>query len=169
MADPGQGQDLLIACGNSLRRDDGVGWRLAEQVEAWGRPDLEVIAVQQLAPELATRITAARRVLFVDACVPGRPGAGAGPKLEALPAGGSETHCRAPALSHGSSPLALLELAERLYGHRPPAWQLLLEARSLGYGTGLSPAVAACLPEALAAIQRLFPASPARAQPPCTN
>jgi hydrogenase maturation protease len=150
---------LLIACGNTLRQDDGVGWRLAERVEAWHRPDLEVRRVQQLTPELAPAIAAAERVLFVDAAHPrcwAPQTAAAGPprlRLEALaPAERPEL----PGGSHAGSPQALLELAERLYGRRPPAWRLLLEARQLGFGGGLSAALEARLPQALATIAPLL-------------
>ncbi len=45
---------LLIACGNSLRRDDGAGLLLAEIIEReWQSKGIEVqrITVQQLLPD----------------------------------------------------------------------------------------------------------------------
>jgi hydrogenase maturation protease len=60
------GGDLVIGIGNSLRSDDGVGWRLARRAEHW-RPEAQVRSVQQLTPELAVELAAASRVLFIDA------------------------------------------------------------------------------------------------------
>ena len=64
-----QRHDLLIGWGNGLRQDDGVGLLIAERVEGWSRPRLEVLAIPQLTPELASRLAEAARVLFVDAAL----------------------------------------------------------------------------------------------------
>ena len=90
------GADLVIGIGNPLRGDDGVGWWLTERAEqlpratSTGSP-LLVRTVQQLTPELAAELTAARRVLFIDAWWPPGPGTGvrqARERSEALEAGG---------------------------------------------------------------------------------
>jgi Ni,Fe-hydrogenase maturation factor len=67
------GADLVIGIGNPLRGDDGVGWWLAERAETL-KPTPRVLRVQQLTPELAAELAAARRVLFIDAWWP--PGQG---------------------------------------------------------------------------------------------
>lgn len=146
--------DLLIGWGNGLRQDDGVGIAIAERVEGWSRPELKVLAITQLTPELAPMVAAAERVLFVDAALaPACPSPGW--RLEQLdtPADAAKA-AGAERLSHQASPGALLQLAGCLYGRTPPAWQLLVRAHCCGMGTGLSPATAALLPEALAAVGR---------------
>jgi len=146
---------LVIGIGNSLRQDDGVGWHLAEalaaRVEAGALAELEVLAVQQLTPELVEPIAAAGAVVLVDAVI---TAAGAGPagleplRLEPLhPAGASGP---AP-LTHHATPGALLALAMALHGTGPPAWQLLIPiaATATGFGEELSPGASARLAEAL--------------------
>ncbi|MCT0198343.1 hydrogenase maturation protease [Synechococcus sp. CS-1325] len=144
------GVDLLIGWGNGLRQDDGVGRAIAAAVEAWGLASLAVIERTQLTPELAPQLAAARRVLFVDADAEAAVGA-SGWRLEPLlpPASGP-----AEVFSHHASAGGLLQLAETLYGRRPPAWQLLVAVHGCGFGTRLTPATRALLPEVLAAVRQ---------------
>lgn len=147
---------LVIGIGNGLRQDDGVGWHVAEalaaRVEAGVLAELEVLAVQQLTPELVEPIAAAGAVVVVDAVI---TAAGAGPaeleplRLEPLhPAAGAS----GPApLTHHATPAALLALSMALHGTVPPAWQLLIPiaATATGFGEELSPGASARLAEAL--------------------
>lgn len=67
---------LILACGNTLRGDDGIGPWLAD----WARerfadqPDLKVISRQQWTPELAADIASSEAVLFVDCSITSPPG-----------------------------------------------------------------------------------------------
>lgn len=151
---------LVIGIGNSLRGDDGVGGWLAQQLRGWRRADLEATAVVQLTPEWAPRLAAAERVLFIDACFadPSPGGAAAdgvppSPRLLPLEPGGPGS-MGASRLSHHTTPEALLTLAEHLYGRRPPAWCLLIPAHDDRLGEVLSPATAAQLEPARAALSR---------------
>ena len=58
---------LVIGYGNSLRRDDGVGPRVAEAIEELQLPGVRTLVCQLLTPEFADPIARARRVIFVDA------------------------------------------------------------------------------------------------------
>lgn len=153
---------LLIGIGNRLRGDDGAGYRLAETLLAspgCTAMPLQVLAVHQLTPELAASIATADAVLFADAWLQRTPdppetgGDRGGPVLEPIPAPADADcsfHAEAPSRwSHQLSPAQLLTLSQVLYGHRPPAWQLLLPAWQLNHGDALSPigmrAVAAAL------------------------
>jgi hydrogenase maturation protease len=146
---------LVIGIGNSLRQDDGVGWRVAEtlaaRVEAGALVELEALAVQQLTPELVEPIAAAGAVVLVDAVI---TGAGAGSaELEPLrlePLHPASASTRTP-LTHHASPAALLALAMALHGTGPPAWQLLIPiaAGATGFGEELSPGATSRLAEAL--------------------
>ncbi|MCP9848830.1 hydrogenase maturation protease [Cyanobium sp. Morenito 9A2] len=146
--------ELVIGIGNRLRSDDGVGPRLAEEVEAWGLSGVESMAVPQLTPELAPRLAACARVLFIDAwLVDGvDASAAAAPLLESLEA--LELSAAPPSrFSHHSTPQALLQLAEGLYGQRPEAWWLRVPAHGLELGEQLSPATAAQLVPARRALR----------------
>ncbi|MGB5058118.1 MAG: hydrogenase maturation protease, partial [Candidatus Promineifilaceae bacterium] len=80
---------LLIGYGNPLRGDDGIGWRVVEEIAnrqspiangQWDNPHSalrtpQLIAVHQLLPELAEPISETDLVIFVDASVEGEPGA----------------------------------------------------------------------------------------------
>ena len=67
---------LILACGNTLRSDDGVGPKLAAWAEERFRQESEVrvISRQQFTPELAELIAAADSVLFVDSSASPPPG-----------------------------------------------------------------------------------------------
>src|ERR1035438_7520122 len=62
---------LILACGNTLRSDDGVGPWLASWAEErfGGEAGMRVISRQQWTLELAEQIAAADSVLFVDCSV----------------------------------------------------------------------------------------------------
>ena len=67
---------LLLACGNTLRGDDGVGWWIGGQVEQNLAPaDLEVVLTHQFLPEFADIISKAEIVVFVDCSAVTQPGA----------------------------------------------------------------------------------------------
>src|SRR5579862_2633938 len=67
---------LILACGNTLRGDDGFGPWLA----AWAEdrfacePEVRVIARQQWTPDLAVDVAQAEAVLFVDCAIDSPPG-----------------------------------------------------------------------------------------------
>ena len=68
---------LVLACGNTLRGDDGVGPWLAEWVEENCAADsgVRVLIRQQWTPELAEEISQAASVLFLDCSIESPPGA----------------------------------------------------------------------------------------------
>jgi hydrogenase maturation protease len=139
---------LVIGYGNELRRDDGVGPRVARAVAAWQLPGVEGIAVHQLTPELAARMADAERVVFVDA--------GQG---DLVLTWSLEPSRAAQVLGHTGEPRELLALAEGLCGHRPETWLMTLPAPELGFGEGLSAAAEHGLAEALRQIRTLAGAS----------
>ena len=67
---------LILACGNTLREDDGVGpWLAAWAEEQFaGEPLVRVISRQQWTPELAEEIAGAESVIFIDCAVSAQPG-----------------------------------------------------------------------------------------------
>lgn len=133
---------LVLACGNSLRRDDGAGLLLAERlVQQWRAAGLSVrhVAVQQWTPELALEIAAAKTdaVLFVDAGVPAAASA-----IDVRPV---EPAAPSPSLGHHLTPPTLLLYAKELYGQQPPTWLVTVPGVDFALGEGVSPPVQALL------------------------
>jgi hydrogenase maturation protease len=111
---------LLLACGNTLRGDDGIGPWLAGWAEERfsGEPAVKVISRQQWTPELAVDIAAAESVLFVDCSAASAPGAvdlcDVQPTLETGQVG-----------THQVNAAQLLGMAQDLFGSLPRRAQVL--------------------------------------------
>ena len=137
---------LVIGYGNSLRRDDGVGPRVAEAIEALNLPSVRVLDCQLLSPEYADPIARARRVIFVDAAVDEMDGV----KFRRLVPG--ET---SQLMAHAADPRTMLALARDVFGRTPEAWWLTIPAIHLGFGMDYSPETEAGFHTAVVEIQRL--------------
>jgi hydrogenase maturation protease len=139
---------LIVAYGNPLRSDDGVGWAVAEELSRrLASPEVEVLQLLQLLPELAESISRADTVIFVDASCDGEPG---------------ELRCRPitppPAkaqFTHQLSPAELLGLARQLYGATPEAFCVSLTGECFEHGDELSKSVAARLPQLASNVEQL--------------
>src|ERR1035438_9446802 len=72
-----QARCLILACGNTMRGDDGVGLWLAEWAERRfaDQPGVRIIADHQWTPELAEDVAHAQSVLFIDCSFASPPGA----------------------------------------------------------------------------------------------
>jgi hydrogenase maturation protease len=134
---------LILACGNTLRSDDGVGPWLADwaEKEFSSESSIRVIVRQQWTPDLAEEISASHSVLFIDCSVESKAGAVQLATVHpAPPLQGLATH------HLGAS--ELLALALELYGSRPSnAMQLTIGAGSIELGETFSEAVLDALPE----------------------
>ncbi len=120
---------LLVAIGNTLRRDDGAGARVLDLLGPLeGAVSLHVM---QLTPELAEDIGGADGVVFIDADV--NPGEA---RLEPVEPGGP---AQAP-LAHSMGPEEVLALARRLYGFRGEALLCRVPGVDFSDGAGLSAA-----------------------------
>lgn len=60
---------LVIGHGNDLHSDDGAGRWVPDQIEAMELPNVEVLSIMQLTPEIALDIVDRDLVIFVDASV----------------------------------------------------------------------------------------------------
>jgi hydrogenase maturation protease len=140
---------LILACGNTLRGDDGVGPWLAEWAEKRFRAESQVRVVirQQWTPELAEEIARAQSVLFIDCSVDSAPGSISLTPVEPNAAlQGIATHHLGAA--------ELLVLTRDLYSSLPTNAQLLtIGAGSTELGEQFSAAVTAALPEACRLIE----------------
>jgi len=140
---------LLIGYGNSLRRDDGAGPLLAQMIASrWGKDDLRLVTVHQLAPELARDLAdpGVAAVVFMDAAVAESTGDGDGQlrRIGPFSEGGTPSP---PVLGHHFPPEELLAYADALYGSRVPAWMVTVPGVDFGFGDGLSHETAALLPD----------------------
>jgi hydrogenase maturation protease len=139
-----QARCLILACGNTLRCDDGVGLWLA----AWAErrfshhAEIKIIARQQWTPELAEDIARAESVLFIDCSVDSISGSIHLMPVEPSAAGQGIA-------THHSGAAELLALARDYYNSQPGnALLLTIGAGSTELGEVFSDAVTAALPEA---------------------
>jgi len=134
---------LIIGYGNPLRGDDAVGYLAAERLlQRIHDPDIEVLAVQQLTPELMEPVSQADRVIFIDASAEGEPGTILATPVESDPAPG-------PALTHFATPGALLAGVQALYEKAPAAMLICIAGRDFAIGDRLSEPVQLALEDLL--------------------
>ncbi len=133
---------LILACGNTLRSDDGVGPWLA----LWAKErfhdnaEVRVISRHQWTPELAEDVGSAESVLFIDCSAESAPGVVQLERVE--PAG--ETQALA---THHLDAAQLLALDHALFSSMPAnAMQLTVGAGSTEMGEQFSAHVKAALP-----------------------
>ncbi|MBL8798951.1 MAG: hydrogenase maturation protease [Planctomycetia bacterium] len=147
---------LVIGYGNTLRRDDGLGPRIAAELAVLNWPGVKALVVPQLLPELAEALAACQLAIFVDA------------RCDA-PATPITVQALAPAADawqpHGSNPAALLALARDAFGRAAPAYWLTVAGHDFGWGEGLSPEAERWVPEAVRAIAALVNKCAATARP----
>jgi hydrogenase maturation protease len=142
---------LVLACGNSQRGDDGVALHIANRLRSGScDPETEIHSYRQWTPELAQPISEAEIVIFVDAAAGMTSGAIACRRLQPTP------HT-SPAITHHSSPAALLALSEELYGRYPDrAYLVTVGGVSFDLGEELSEPVRRAIPRAVDRIKALL-------------
>jgi len=141
---------LILACGNTLRQDDGVGPWLAEWARErfHDRAEVSVIARQQWTPDLAEDIAGAESVVFLDCSMEAAAGA-----IQLVPvevASGDSTFG-----THHSGAPELLAMGKELF-HSQPRSALLLTvgAGSIEFGERFSEPVTAALAEASSLLEK---------------
>jgi len=139
---------LIVAYGNPLRCDDGLGWHAAEELSNLDLAQkLEIITQHQLTPELALPVSQADRVLFIDAARGRKPGE---LRCEPVLPGRASS-----AFSHEFSPAGVLSLARGIYGNAALAFAISLAGECFEHGTVLSESVQEGLPRLLALVAQL--------------
>ena len=140
---------LIVGIGNPLRSDDGLGWRIAQELSLQhSGGDVQVVAAQQLTPEMAEVASRAELLLFLDATCNGSPGS---LRCEEVASIGSPSR-----QSHELYPADILKLARELYGRCPPAWMLTIAGESFETGEAFSPAVLAAIPALWAQVKQFI-------------
>ena len=139
---------LIIGYGNPLRSDDGFGWRAAERLSELIRdPEIEVLALHQLTPELMDSLSRAEFAIFIDACEGPEPGLMAERQVAPQSSGQAS-------FTHHVTPEALLGGARLLYGRAVEAIMITVAGADFSLGAELSAGVAARLEEVIAAVLR---------------
>ena len=140
---------LILACGNTLRGDDGVGPWLAEWAENrfCAEAAVRVLSRQQWTPELAEEIAFAESVLFIDCSAKSAPGSVQ--LISVQPATGAQGLS-----THHLDAAELLALSRELYASLPVHAHLItIGAGSTELSEELSDAVTAALPAACRLIE----------------
>ena len=135
---------LILACGNTLREDDGVGPFLAKWAEKRWCEDarVRVLCDHQWTPEMVEDVASAETVVFVDCATDCEPGLVCIVPVE-------PTATSAKLGTHHLDAAQLLALSKQLYGTMPrTSLVLTVGAGSLVLREGFSEAVQKALPEA---------------------
>jgi hydrogenase maturation protease len=139
---------LILACGNTLRGDDGIGPFLCSWTEERfaGEPGVQTIARQQWTPDLAHDIAHSESVLFIDCAIDLEPGQLLLREIKAAEPAAVTTHFLGAA--------ELLRLAQDLYNATPRrACLLTIGAGSIDLGEEFSAPMQAVLPDAQALLE----------------
>lgn len=149
---------LVIGFGSTLRGDDALGIRVAENLRAQVDPKLvEIQTFHQLGPELAETFSRYQLVILVDASIEGAAGTVRSRQITPNRGSRSETHAVDPA--------ALLSLAKSLYGNAPTTLLVTVTGEDFSFGTQMSDSVQLAIPEAVAEIEHLLAAHFAEPSP----
>jgi len=142
---------LILGYGNTLRKDDGLGIYAVQALASTALPaDVEILACQQLSPELSVTLAHAERAIFIDAALAAdgeTPGTIKTRKLHprtSQPSG----------ITHHFDPETLLAMAQTLYGHAPDAILFCVVSSDFELEEGLSPAVSQALPDLISQVRQ---------------
>jgi hydrogenase maturation protease len=145
---------LVIGVGNDLRRDDGAGRAVVDELVRRDVAGIQAVWSHQLVPELVEVLADAERVVFVDAALPLQPRPDA-----TTPDAGVLIRRVDPADAafggHRADPAALLGLARLAGLTAPPAYLVSLPTYDLGLGDELSAGTRAAVEQAVEAILAL--------------
>jgi hydrogenase maturation protease len=145
-----QARCLILACGNTLREDDGVGPFLAQWAEERWRNDarVRVLCDHQWTPEMVEDVANAESVIFVDCAIDCAAGLVRSKTVEPAP-----DHSKLG--THHLDATQLLALSKQIYGRIPRSSLLLtVGAASLKLREGFSEAVEKAVPEAELALEK---------------
>ena len=143
---------IVLACGNALRGDDGIGLYLAHQL--YGLicdAETEIVCSLQWLPEQAEDLSRAQVAVFIDASVAVPPG-----DIRVQPLR-YECGTTAGATTHAVTPERLMSLARELFGNAPErAFLVTVGANSFDHGSEFSEPARKAVPAALRQIQDLL-------------
>jgi hydrogenase maturation protease len=142
---------LVLACGNTLRGDDGVAWHIGAALQQDGAdPEAEIILTRQLLPEHAELLRTADLVVFIDCSAVAEPGV-----ISTIPI--TPAHVLPRIFTHHLDPASLLKLAQDLYGRIPSrAMAITVGGQSFELIEQLSKPVTAAIPIAVEVVRRAY-------------
>jgi hydrogenase maturation protease len=143
---------LVIGVGNEYRRDDGVGLVVAAQLSQFDLPDVAVCVSDGEPMQLLDIWSGADLAVVVDAilCDPPTPGRIRIAPLTQLSAQESVGNTHAFGIADA---LRLGQAVDRAPSH---AVGIAVEVADAGFGVGLSPAVAAAVPDVVGEVRRVI-------------
>lgn len=123
---------LIIGYGNTLRSDDAIGQKVAEEVEMWQIPTVRSIYLHQLTPELTLEMAQVKKVIFIDAIkMTDKITEIELKKVTAIKENNSFTH--------QINPQSLLYLTQQLYQQNPEVFWLIIPVVNFDFGEEFSP------------------------------
>lgn len=143
---------LIIGYGNPLRSDDAIGQLVAQTMQQrLHHMRIQVYTSYQLVPELASLISSAGLVVFIDARMSGTPGK--------IFYEGVVPDEQSGSLTHHVTPGSLLAAARELYGNAPDGILISIVGAAFDYGCKLSPELQQKLPEIADQVKAIIEAS----------
>ncbi|MDJ0509505.1 MAG: hydrogenase maturation protease [Crocosphaera sp.] len=125
---------LIIGYGNTLRGDDGVGYQIAETIEQWNLDNVKSLAVPQLTPDLAEKLSQVNTVIFIDA-LPITDVNQAKLEIKTISISIKE---KVDNLAHHHNPQQLLSLTQAIYQKYPQAYWVLVPAINFDFSEEFS-------------------------------
>jgi hydrogenase maturation protease len=145
---------LIIGYGNPLRSDDGFGWHAAQQIETSSHfQNIEVIARQQLTPELAETASHFELVIFIDAARDLSPGQ---MRCDKIVPDTSRGVARPSGFTHFLTPASLLAWSAALYDKFPEAYYLSVGGERFSEGETISASVEAAYEPLFARVRSII-------------
>jgi len=144
---------VVVACGNTLRGDDGVAWQIGAGLEQFLlNTGVDVIFTQQLLPEHAEPLSRTDLAIFIDCSAVAEPGAVSTIQIR-------HSDCLPKIFTHHLDPASLLKLTQDIYRCTPTrAVVITIGGQSFELNETLSKPVAAAISIAKAAVCSMFPA-----------
>lgn len=144
---------LVIGYGNPTHGDDAIGSQVTTQIQALGLKNVKVCAVEQLTPELSSKLATTDYAIFVHACCLTT----AEVQIKTIDAYGLETGgSSTPGLGHSLPPCSLLALTHSVYGHSPQSWWVKVAGQNFETGHQLSYRANQNIPTAIEQIEVLI-------------
>lgn len=152
---------LVIGYSSDAKGDHTVGIQVANHVSDWNMPSVQSVAVCQLTPNLVNDLASVDYAFFVSPC----PKSSQTETLQLDPIVASSKPSRieqsGPIRSnledtHSYTPIMLLSLAHRLFGHSPQAWRLRIPTASTDCNQRLSSTTQRGYDRALRTIEKFF-------------
>ncbi|MGF9662589.1 hydrogenase maturation protease [Arthrobacter crystallopoietes] len=151
---------LVAGVGNIFLRDDGFGPEVARRLASAGngsRPGVQVVDYGIRDVHLAYDLLAGVAALVLVDTVPPDADAETPPgSIRVLRIRAEDLGETAALDPHGMDPAAVLDRLRSLGGELPPTYVVGCVPADLSEGIGLSPPVAAAVPEAMAAVDKLL-------------